>query len=115
MNTRRILSTLTAFALLAGSQAALAEKVSFYQRASEASAPISGNVAMRLTIGIDGAVSNARVVRSSGSKVIDADAVKWMEAQFMRPVTKNGDPIEFSVVKEINFSTSPAIQVSLKR
>ena len=55
MNIRHILSsTFVAIALLAGANTATAQDVQFYQKASEAKAPISGNVALRLTITTDG-------------------------------------------------------------
>lgn len=114
MNIRRTLTTaFTALALM-GAQSALASNVSFYQKASEAHAPISGNVAMSFTIGADGDVHNVRVVRSSGSSSIDKSAVEWMEAQTMKPVMINGIAKEFSVVKEIKFSQDKMIhQASL--
>ncbi|ASK26680.1 TonB family protein [Neisseria chenwenguii] len=115
MTIRRTLSALTAFAVLAASQAVVAGSVSFYQKASEATAPITGNVAMRLTIGADGNVSNVRIVRSSGSVSIDNSAVEWLEAQTMKPATINGEARELSVIKEIKFSETGAIhQASLK-
>lgn len=115
MNIRRTLTAFAAFAVLAGSQAAFASNVAFYQKASEAQAPITGNVAMSLTIGADGDVRNVRVVRSSGSSSIDNSAVQWLEAQTMKPVLINGVAKEFSVVKEIKFSEGAAIQqASLK-
>lgn len=109
MNIRRTLTaSLTTLTLMMGAQSALASNVSFYQKASEARAPISGNVAMSFTIGADGDVRNVRVVRSSGSISIDNSAVQWMEAQTMKPVLINGIAKEFSVVKEIKFSQDKA-------
>lgn len=115
MNIRHTLSALFAFAALAGSQAAMASNISFYQKASEANAPITGNVAMRLTVGVDGNVRDVRVVRSSGSLSIDNSAVEWLEAQTMKPVTVNGQAQEFSFVKEIKYSETGKLQhVSMK-
>ncbi len=110
MNTRHTLSALMTVFALGCSQAVFADNISFYQKASEATAPITGNVAMRLTIGKGGNVHNVRVVRSSGSSSIDSNAVQWLEAQIMRPVTINGEAQEFSVVKEIKFSEIGKIQ-----
>ena len=111
MNIRRTLTTVLAtLTMMIGTQSALASNVSFYQKASEARAPISGNVAMSFTIGADGDVHNVRVVRSSGSSSIDKSAVQWMEAQTMKPVLINGIAKEFSVVKEIKFSENKVIQ-----
>ena len=113
MNIRRTLTALAAFAILAASQNVMANGISFYQKASEAQAPITGKVAMRLTIGTD--ISNVRVVRSSGSLSIDNSAVQWLEAQKMTPVFVNGQAQEFSLVKEIKFSETGKInQASLK-
>lgn len=115
MNIRRTLTVLAAFSALTAAQAATASNISFYQKASEATAPITGNVAMRLTIAADGDVRDVRVVRSSGSDNIDHRAVEWLEAQTMKPVVVNGQAKEFSVVKEIKFSTQkPIQQASLK-
>ncbi|ATD65386.1 TonB family protein [Neisseria weixii] len=115
MNIRQTLTALVAFTLLAGSQTVMASNVAFYQKVSEATTPITGKVAMRLTIGADGDVHNVRVVRSSGSSSIDNSAVQWMEAQTMSPVLINGIAQEFSVVKEIKFSEGKNIQqASLK-
>jgi tonB family C-terminal domain len=115
MNIRRTLTAFAAFAVLAVSQSVMANGISFYQKASEAQAPITGKVAMRLTIGTDGDISNVRVVRSSGSLSIDNSAVQWLEAQKMTPVFVNGQAQEFSLVKEIKFSETGKInQASLK-
>ncbi len=115
MNIRQTLTALVAFTLLTGSQTVMASNVAFYQKASEATTPITGKVAMRLTIGADGDVHNVRVVRSSVSNSIDNSAVQWMEAQTMSPVLINGIAQEFSVVKEIKFSEGKNIQqASLK-
>ncbi|PSJ80456.1 energy transducer TonB [Neisseria iguanae] len=115
MNIRQTLTALIAFTVLAGSQAAIASNVAFYQKASEATAPITGKVTMRLTIGADGDVHSVRVIRSSGSSSIDNSAVQWMEAQTMSPVFINGIAKEFSIVKEIKFSEDKNIQqISLK-
>ncbi|MBF0804262.1 MULTISPECIES: energy transducer TonB [Neisseria] len=110
MKIQRALSTVATFALLAGAQAAFAQGVTFHHKTSDAAAPISGNLAMRITINAEGNVSDARVIRSSGSAGIDAEAVNWIEAQYLRPVTMNGDPIDFSVIKEINFSKNAPVQ-----
>lgn len=109
-NIKRALSTVAAFALLAGAQTAFAQGLTFHHKASDARTQISGNLAMRMTIDAEGTVSGVRVVRSSGSADIDAEAVKWAESQYMRPVTMNGDAIDFSVIKEINFSKTAPIQ-----
>ncbi|MGB4881635.1 MAG: TonB family protein [Neisseria sp.] len=115
MNIRHILSsTFVAIALLAGANTATAQDVQFYQKASEAKAPISGNVALRLTITPDGQTENVRITRTSGSSTIDNAAVAWMDAQTMRPVTINGTPQEFSIVKEIKFSDANALKVSMR-
>ena len=115
MNIRRTVSAFAALAVLAASQSVMANGVSFYQKASEAQAPITGKVAMRLTIGTDGDISNVRIVRSSGSPNIDSSAVQWLEAQKMTPVFVNGKAQEFSLVKEIKFSEAGKIsQASLK-
>ena len=115
MNIRKTLSSaFIALAMLAGSQTVAAQNVIFYQKASEAQAPISGNVAMRLTITPEGQTENVRITRTSGSAAIDAAAVAWMDAQTMRPVTVNGTPREFSIVKEIKFSDADAVNVSMK-
>ncbi|MDO5640025.1 MAG: TonB family protein [Neisseria sp.] len=114
MNIRRTLSTLLTLSLLAGAQSAVADDVVFYQKASDARAPISGNVAMRLTLSPEGQTSDVRVIRSSGSTQIDQLAVIWMQQQTMRPVTKNNQPVEFSFVKEIKFSDAAAVQLSMK-
>ncbi len=113
MNIRRTLSTLLTLSLLAGAQQAMAADIVFHQKASEARAPIKGNVAMRLTLSPEGQTSDVRVIRSSGSQAIDQQAVAWMEAQTMQPVTKNNQPIEFSFVKEIKFSDADAVQLSM--
>ena len=110
MKIQRALSTVTAFAMLAGAQASFAQGVTFHHKASDATAPISGNLAMRITINAEGNVSNARIVRSSGSAGIDAAAVDWMETQYLRPATMNGDSIDLSVIKEINFSKNTPVQ-----
>lgn len=115
MNIRKTLSILAAFTVLAAAQTASAGSVSFYQKASEATAPITGKVAMRLTIGADGDVRDVRVVRSSGSSTIDSHAVAWLEDQTMTPVMINGKAQDFSFVKEIKFSEGANIQqASLK-
>ena len=114
MNIRHTLSALFTLSLLIGAQAAAADEIAFYQKASEVRAPVSGNVAMRLTLSPEGETSNVRVIRSSGSHEIDHLAVAWMEAQTMRPVTKNNQPIEFSFVKEIKFSDAQALKMSMK-
>lgn len=113
MNIRRTVSALIAFTVLAASQTAVAGNVSFYQKASEAQTPITGNVAMRLTIGADGGVRDVRVVRSSGSLSIDNSAVEWLQAQTMTPAFVNGQAQDFSVVKEIKFSESGKFQQAL--
>ncbi|WP_416191058.1 TonB family protein [Neisseria sp. CCUG12390] len=111
MNIRRVLTTaLTTLTMMAGSQFALASNVSFYQKASEAHVPITGNVAMSFTINADGDVHSVRVVRSSGSISIDESAIQWMESQTMKPVLINGIAKDFSVVKEIKFSEDKAIR-----
>lgn len=110
MKIQRALSAVAAFAILAGAQTAFAQSVTFYQKTSDASAPISGNLAMRITIDTEGNVSNARVVRSSGSAGIDAQAVNWIETQYLRPATMNGDSIDLSVIKEINFTKNAPVQ-----
>ncbi|WP_373741578.1 energy transducer TonB [Neisseria sp.] len=115
MNLRKTLTAVAAAALVAGVQTAAAGSVSFYQKASEASSPITGKVAMRLTIGADGDVSNVRVVRSSGDISIDNRAVEWLENQTMRPAFVNGEARDFSVVKEIQFSESGKIQQASAR
>ena len=55
-----------------------------------------------------------RITRTSGSSTIDNAAVAWMDAQTMRPVTINGTPQEFSIVKEIKFSDANALKVSMR-
>lgn len=114
MNIRRLSALLFAFSLMAGTQSALADNVRFYQKAAEIQAPVSGNVAMRLTLSPEGETSDVRIIRSSGSTKIDQLAVAWMEAQTMRPVTRNNQPIAFSFVKEIKFSDADALNMSMK-
>ena len=115
MNIRQTLSSaFVAIALFATAQTAVAQDVKFYQKASEAVSPITGNVAMRLTIMPDGNTENVRITRTSGSKSVDAAAVAWMEAQTMRPVKINGTPREFSIVKEINFSDVDTLKLGMK-
>ena len=104
---------LAAAALLTLPAISAAQDVQFYQKASEAHAPITGNVAMRLTLSPKGETSNVRVIRSSGSAAIDKAAVAWMNGQIMRPVFINGEASEFSFVKEIKFSEAGA-QLSMK-
>ncbi|MFV2030700.1 TonB family protein [Neisseria sp. S1] len=112
--TRRIFASfaLTA-ALLAAHLPAAASELRFYQKTSQATAPITGQVTMRLTIGTNGQTSNVRVIRTSGSQAIDAAAVSWMEKEIMQPVHVNGEPREFSIVKEINFSGN-GLQLTMK-
>lgn len=110
MKIQRALSTVAAVALLGAAQAVCAQNVTFHHKAADAAAPISGNLAMRITINPEGRVSDARVVRSSGSADIDAKAVGWMEAQYLRPAIMNGDAVNFSVIKEINFSKNRPAQ-----
>lgn len=110
MKIKRALSTVFAFMLLSAAQTTLAQDITFHQKASEAVQPIIGNLALSIDIDASGQVNDARVVRSSGSKKIDADAVSWIRTQYMRPVTMNGDSIHFSAIKEINFSKTAPIQ-----
>ena len=112
MNFPRTLA-LAAAALLTLPAISAAQDVQFYQKASEAHAPITGNVAMRLTLSPKGETSNVRVIRSSGSAAIDQAAVAWMNGRIMRPVFINGEASEFSFVKEIKFSEAGA-QLSMK-
>ena len=107
MNIRRLISSvLLAATLLAGSQAALAQSLQFYQKPSQASAPIAGSTVMRLTINPDGSTSDVRITRTSGSANIDNAAVSWMQSQIMRPVMLNGKGETFSIVKEIKYSNT---------
>ena len=59
MNFPRTLA-LAAAALLTLPAISAAQDVQFYQKASEAHAPITGNVAMRLTLSPEGETSNVR-------------------------------------------------------
>ncbi|EGV37173.1 energy transducer TonB [Neisseria weaveri] len=104
MKFRHIISTAVALTVLGLSQTTLAKDIVFYQKASEATSPVSGNLAMRFTIKEDGSVNNIRITRSSGSQEVDSQAVSWMQTQSMSPATKNGQAIELSIVKEIKFS-----------
>ncbi|MCS4533702.1 TonB family protein [Neisseria montereyensis] len=112
MKIKHVLSTLTAFALFAGAQTALAQTVTFHD--NHVNSQTDGNVAMSIDISPSGKVSDARIVRSSGSATIDAEAISWIQSQYMRPVTMNGDNIQFSVIKEFKFSkTAPVQQAGL--
>ena len=116
MKIKRALPTLSAFILLCAVQTGFAQSVTFHQKASEAIQPIAGNLALSIDIDVSGKVNDARVVRSSGSQKIDAEAVTWIRTQHLRPVTMNGDSIRFSAIKEINFSKSaPVQQIGLNR
>lgn len=116
MKFKRALSSVFAFILLSAAQTGFAQDIAFHQKASEAVNPIVGNLALSIDIDASGQVNGARVVRSSGSKQIDAQAVTWIRTQHLRPVTMNGDPINFSAIKEINFSQPAAVQhAGLKR
>ncbi|UOO82830.1 energy transducer TonB [Uruburuella testudinis] len=114
MNIQKLCSTCLAFTLLTGAQTALANDILFYQKASEAHTPISGNVAMRLTLDTDGRTRNVHIIRSSGSPHTDRLAVEWMQRQTMQPVTQNNRPIEFSFVKEIKFSHTDTLITGMR-
>ncbi|QEY26204.1 TonB family protein [Neisseria zalophi] len=108
MKIKHVLPILTAFAFFAGTQIASAQNVTFHD--SNINSKADGDVAMSISIGPTGEVSNARIVRSSGSVTIDEEAINWIQSQYMRPVTMNGDAIQFSVIKEIKFSNTAPIQ-----
>ena len=59
---------------------------------------------MRLTINPEGYPQDVRVVRSSGSKKVDSEAVSWMQQQRLTPVSQNGVTRSFSMVKEIKYA-----------
>ena len=86
------------------SAGAFAQDVHFYEKNSQAQGRIDGKVAMRLTINPEGYPQDVRVVRSSGSKKVDSEAVSWMQQQRLTPVSQNGVTRSFSMVKEIKYA-----------
>lgn len=84
-----------------------ASDLKFYQFKSQMqkNEQISNNsVVLRLTINPDGTTSNVKLKRSSGNVNIDNAAIKWMENEIMKPVSINGKPHEFHIVKQIYYS-----------
>ena len=100
-NTRKpILGLLLAFA----ATGAFAQDVRFYEKNNQVQGRIDGKVAMRLTINPEGYPQDVRVVRSSGSKKVDSEAVAWMQQQRLNPVSQNGVTRSFSTIKEIKYT-----------
>ncbi|EGZ47431.1 TonB family protein [Neisseria wadsworthii] len=100
---QKILFSLLVSSMLFGTAQAAVSDVKFYEKASQAKAPIKGKLALRLTIKPDGYTENIKVARSSGSKQIDQAAVEWMSRQQLRPVSQNGEARVFSTIKEIKY------------
>ncbi len=118
MSIRHTLSTILVSVALFAAQGASAQDIQFFQKNAEVAASgahVAGKLAVRMTINADGSVDNVRVTRSSGDASIDNRAVAWMEDQVVRPMTMNGEPQVFSVVKEIKFSHDGAMQLGLKK
>lgn len=64
----------------------------------------SGTVAVKITVGADGAVSDAEVSNSSGHDSLDAAALKCVRGWRYHPAMQNGQPISVSLAADIKFS-----------
>ena len=68
-----------------------------------------GTVLLRLSIGTDGHVTGATVIRSSGHSRLDEAAQLWVKAHWRyRPATRNGQPIPSQVEARVVFNLSQA-------
>lgn len=63
-----------------------------------------GTVTLKLTIDGDGIVTNAVVMRSSGSDTLDAAAVSWVKARWRyKPAMENGSSVPSTSMAAVKF------------
>ncbi|GAA0525046.1 TonB family protein [Rhizomicrobium palustre] len=73
--------------------------------ALEARLGAEGTVVLRITIGTDGAVKAAQVVRSSGYEGLDRAAVAWVLAHWRyQPALRSGTPVDSAANVAVRFN-----------
>jgi len=66
---------------------------------------IEGTVTFRLTVGTDGRVTAAEVVRSAGRDTLDQAARDWIIGHWRyRPALKDGNPAVAQVLASVTYS-----------
>ncbi len=62
-----------------------------------------GDVTVELGIGADGAVSDARILKSSGSSDLDSAALAALKSAAYEPATRDGKPVPGTLVETVKF------------
>jgi protein TonB len=64
----------------------------------------TGTVLLRITVGVDGTVTNASLVQSSGFQRLDEAALKGSRKLKFRPATRGGVPLEWTYELPVRYT-----------
>jgi protein TonB len=67
-------------------------------------AGIEGITLVKVTINVNGGVDDVKIQHSSGSAILDREALKKVKAARYRPYSENGVPMVISTIAKIDFS-----------
>ena len=68
-----------------------------------ACAGVGGEVALNVTVGVDGKPSSVRLVNTSGNEALEHLALEGVKGWLFKPATRNGQPYAQAIQVPVNF------------